>query len=70
MMRVWSHRPQFLHLGLFFRGLCLGLRIRSGARNRPRNNGFHLASGRGLHRYADPHLSVQLAVVDAGGLPG
>src|SRR5262249_10912080 len=24
MMRVWSHRPQFLHLGLFFAAYLLG----------------------------------------------
>jgi hypothetical protein len=70
MMRVWSHRPQFLHMVLFFCGLCLGLRIRSGARNRPWNHCFHLASGRGFHRNAYPHLPVQLAVVDARGLLG
>ena len=67
MMRVWSHRPQFLHLGLFIAAYVLGCGFAQFARHRARHRHFHLASERALHRDARPRPQAKLALWVLGG---
>ena len=69
MMRVWSYRPQFLHLGLFFVAYVLGCGFaRRSQSYLEQVFPFGLRAGFSLPRSSS--LPSQLAVVGAGGLSG
>ena len=70
MMRVWSHRPQFLHLGLFVAAYVLGCGFAQS---------LAIVPGTGISIWPPGGLFIatlvlaprhELAVVGAGGLSG